>query len=116
MLTQNTEQKQTTCKIEKRLPQSNIYKKDNTYYFEVYLPGATKDNIDIKYEQNILNIKTNVSNEDDFLYTFENIQYQRYFQIDDKINDKEIKADFKDGVLYIQIPILQYKVKKITIT
>lgn len=82
---------------------------DDEYMIEADLPGINKDAIDISYENNYITIsaKRNDSKEDkkDNYVRRERRygEFKRSFYIDN-VNENNINAEFKDGVLKVSLP------------
>lgn len=74
------------------------------------IPGFNKDNIDIKCEKGYLTISGEVKKEKeekDVKYLVKEIgsrSFYRKFYIGDSIDTEKINAQFKDGVLSIDLP------------
>ncbi len=102
---------------------TDIKETENGYVVEAELPGYTKDEISVEYDNGELTVsaKKDEVNED----KNENyIRKERRFGslartfVFDNVNGDEIKAEFKDGVLKLNLPKLEAaetKVKKIDI-
>ena len=87
---------------------SDIYEKDGKYHLEADLPGFDKNNIHVDYKDGYLTIQA--SKEDNFEENNKYIRRERHygevsrsFYVGD-IDEKEIKAKFKDGSLKITFP------------
>ena len=85
-----------------------IYEKDGKYHLEADLPGFDKNNIHVDYKDGYLTIQA--SKEDNFEENNKYIRRERHygevsrsFYVGD-IDEKEIKAKFKDGSLKITFP------------
>ena len=82
---------------------------DDEYMIEADLPGINKDAIDISYENNYITIsaKRNDSVEDkrdDYVRRERRYgEFKRSFYIDN-VNEDNINAEFKDGVLKVSLP------------
>ncbi len=87
----------------------DIYEKDGSYYIEADMPGVSKEAVKVDYDNGYLTIsaETNSSNEEsgkDF------IRQERFYGSMERkfyvgeVNDEEIVANFKDGVLKVQVP------------
>lgn len=108
---------------EKEYMKTDIYEKENKYFIEIDLPGIKKDNIKVTYENGYLTIiveKNTLSSTPDTYIRRERFfgNIRRSFYIGIK-KDNDIKAIFKEGILYITFPKEdeQKKVSKnITIT
>lgn len=87
---------------------TDIYEKDGKYHLEADLPGFDKNNIHVDYKDGYLTIQA--SKEDNFEENNKYIRRERHygevsrsFYVGD-IDEKEIKAKFKDGSLKITFP------------
>lgn len=91
--------------------QVDIKEKDDNYEVKADLPGFTKDNLNVTYDDNILTIeadrKDTVEDKDEegnFLRRERSSSsYRRQFMIKGVDEDK-INASFKDGVLNLTLP------------
>lgn len=87
----------------------DIYEKDGNYHIEADIPGFSKEEIKVESNDGYLTItasKNNVEDETDKNYIKHERVYkkvQRQFYIGD-IDDTNIKAEFKDGILKLCIP------------
>ena len=97
--------------------------KDNGNAFELIadLPGLSKENISLNYENNYLTIATKVESGTDEKDDKGNYIHRerrsgsmsRSFYIDN-IDEKKISAEFKDGILKIEMPKLAEETPKAT--
>lgn len=91
-------------------PTMDISTTDDAYCVELDLPGMTKDNIDIKIDNNLLTIKGNKSEEKETkkkdYYSRERSygEFYRSVSLPSNIDESKIAAQFRDGVLEISIP------------
>ncbi len=87
----------------------DIYEKNNKYYIEADLPGYEKEDVVIETDEGYLTLKVSKkkeSTEEDRNYIKKerySSEYHRSFYTGD-INPDEVKAEFKNGVLKIEIP------------
>ena len=87
----------------------DIYEKDGSYYIEADMPGIDKKDVKVDFDNGYLTIsaETSTSNEEkdkDFIRQERFYgSMSRKFYVGD-VNDEEISASFKDGVLKIQVP------------
>jgi HSP20 family molecular chaperone IbpA len=103
------------------VPTADIYEAENALTVVLEMPGVNKGNIDIHVEAGVLTIEGRL----DFskyegmqpVYTEYNIgHYRRSFSLSNKIDQSQIGAEMKDGVLTITLPKAeQAKPRKITI-
>lgn len=98
---------------------TDIRENENSYIIDVDLPGFNKEDIKIDVEDGYLNINAKIdsSNKEDEKGKF--IRRERYvgecsrsFYIGEDIEDEEIKASFKNGILSLEIPKKKEEEKK----
>jgi len=91
------------------LPRLNISETDNKYFIEAELPGVKQNDLELKLDNNILVIKgkTEESKESKERNYFMRERYygsfQRSLTLPNNINENYITANFKDGILNIEI-------------
>lgn len=91
------------------LPKLNISETDNKYFIEAELPGVKQSDLELKLDNNILVIKskTEESKESKERNYFMRERYygsfQRSLTLPNNINENDITANFKDGILNIEI-------------
>ena len=87
----------------------DIYEKGNKYFIEMDVPGFNKDDINIDVDNNYLAIsasKENKVDEKDKNYIRKERSYGKYsrsFYIGN-VSEKDIEAEFKDGILKVSVP------------
>jgi HSP20 family molecular chaperone IbpA len=91
------------------LPITDIFESDQALTVILEMPGVDKKNVDVSVENDILTIEGRI----DYskyeglqpVYTEYNIgHYVRTFQISSKIEQGEISAELKDGVMTLVLP------------
>jgi HSP20 family protein len=91
------------------LPITDIFETDQALSVILEMPGVDKDNVDISVENDTLTIQGRI----DYskyeglqpVYTEYNIgHYVRTFQISGKIDQGQISAELKDGVMKLVLP------------
>ena len=105
-----------TNKQQFRRPYVNIKDNSNDYCLSLEMPGIDKKNIIITANDGIINIETQIKEDDgkennSFYSEIERFNYSRSFYIPDDANIDKIKAKSSNGMLDISIPKLS-KVKK----
>lgn len=96
-------------RITEALPRLNISETDNKYHIEAELPGVKQNDVEIKLDNNILTIKgnaeENTEKKDRNYFMRERYQgsFQRSLTLPNNVNEDEISATFKDGILNIEI-------------
>jgi HSP20 family protein len=101
---------------------ADVYVKENNIMAEVDLPGIDPKNVEISIEGNYLKVKgtrdeVNEINENDF-YRKEIIKgsFERYIPLPtDQIDNDNVKAVYKKGVLQVTVPKKEEEKKKIEI-
>jgi HSP20 family protein len=90
-------------------PAANVREDDKTYTIELALPGFTKEEISINFEDEILTVSAGKqTTENQPKYTWNEFgfrsKYERSFQLPETINADEISASFENGILYVNLP------------
>ena len=105
-------------------PDYDIHEDDKNYYLSFDLPGIGKDTIDISISNDMLIVsgsRKSESNHNDSYSRFNSIQYgdfQKSFNLPENVNQDQISAKMKDGVLSMTIKKsknISEDIKKITI-
>ena len=108
-------------KKEKNLMKTDIIEKKDKYVLNIDLPGFNKDNINISLNNGYLNInakeETKNDSEEDKVIRRERFygECNRSFYLGEDIKEDDIEAEFKDGILIIDIPKKEIEDKKETI-
>ena len=93
-------------------PKTNVFEADEEIVLELLVPGFEKDQIKLSVENNVLNVKSNLQEqetekkEDNLKYThveFEKKSFEKSFKLSDKLDQEKISADFKNGILRITL-------------
>ncbi len=91
-------------------PVVDIHETDNSTFISVDLPGVKKEEIAINVEDNVLVIsgmrvtESEVEKEDYFRRERFHGKFKREFSLQSSIDHEKITADYKNGVLNIEIP------------
>ena len=91
-------------------PAVDVEEDDNGYHLHMELPGMGKDDVSISFRENILTIsgeKKEESEKNDRSYHCYERRYgkfERSFRISSPVVDDKIEANFKNGVLTIDLP------------
>jgi HSP20 family protein len=91
------------------IPRINIQEKADAYEVTVELPGVKPDNIEIAISGNRLTIsgeRLEERTEGDRYHAFERVygRFSRTFLLPDGVDTDKIKAEMRDGVLYVMVP------------
>lgn len=91
-------------------PRVDIYEKDNNLIIEAEVPGARKEDIEVKIKDNSVVIKGEVKKEEDKkeenYYRSERFygKFERVFTLPADVKTEEAKASFENGILKLTIP------------
>ncbi len=103
-------------------PRADVYDDKDSIVIKAELPGVDKKNIHVDVKDRVLTLSGERSEEkkvkEDNYYRRERTfgRFERSFTLPGEIDPDKIKADFKDGVLKIEIPKPEeQKPKQITI-
>jgi HSP20 family protein len=91
------------------LPAADIFETHDALQVILEMPGVEKANIDVTVEEGVLNVRGRLdfSNYKNLapLYTEYNVgDYARSFRLSSKIDQNEIGADLRDGILTLTLP------------
>lgn len=91
------------------VPSVDIYETDNEYVLKADMPGVPKENIEITFNNNELEINGKIdevyTSSDNLTYReFTLCNYNRKFLVSDKINAEAINASLENGVLTVTLP------------
>jgi len=92
-------------------PAANVREDEKNYSIELALPGFSKDEISISFEDEILTVTAGRQPQEDVKgpkYTWNEFgyksKYERSFQLPETIDADTISAAFENGILHISLP------------
>ena len=91
-------------------PKVDIYDHDEKIVIEAEIPGVDKKNIHVEVENGVLTLSGKRSHEKEIkeenYHRRERVhgEFHRSFTLPDGLNPEKIEADFKNGLLKIEIP------------
>lgn len=100
------------------LMKTDIRENENSYIIDVDLPGFDKENIKIDVTDGYLNINASVNNEekeekDNYLRKERfSGECSRSFYIGEDVKTEDIKANFRNGILTLDVPKVNEEDKK----
>lgn len=105
------------------MPKMDVEQQDNVIKIKAEMPGLSEKDINVTLADNVLTISGEKKNEKEEKKDGKSIISERFFgsfsreiRLPKGVKDDEIKADFKNGVLSIDVPLSEAKMpKKITI-
>jgi len=108
-------------KKEKSLMKTDIEEGKDKYIIEMDLPGYQKENINLSLKEGYLSIHAKVSKEENDEQDKKYVRRERFygecsrsFYVGDNIKEEDINAQFKDGILKIDIPKKEERKEKET--
>ncbi len=112
----------TEVQVQTWNPRVDIYEKDNKLVIEAEIPGAKKEDIEVKIKDNAVIIKGEVKKEeekkDENYYRSERFygKFERVIPLPVEVKTEEAKATFENGILKLEIPkVTQEKEVKIEV-
>ena len=102
-------------------PMVDIFEKGETTIIMADMPGVAADDIDVTLERQVLTLTGRVKPHTPEGYRrisseYREGDYMRVFTLSDEVDQKKIKADFKNGVLRLELPrAVEAKPKKISV-
>ena len=97
-------------KKERNLMKTDIKEKKDKYLLDIDLPGFEKENINISLDNGYLNIRAKMNkkekNDDERIVRQERFygECSRSFYVGEELTEKDIQAEFKNGILTIELP------------
>ena len=87
-------------------PPADVYEDDGEYTVAVDLPGIDRATLDISIDDNRLTIKGNRAGEETTRHRAEcpRGKFLRTFSVPASVDQEDIGADYKDGVLQVRLP------------
>lgn len=106
-------------KRERNLMKTDIKELKDKYVFEVDLPGFDKENIQLSLRDGYLEVSAKTEreekNEDEEKYLHSERFYgecSRSFYVGDAVTEEDIDAEFKNGILRVNVPKIEDKDQK----
>jgi HSP20 family protein len=100
-------------------PPVDIYETANGLVVKADLPGVAKDKLNVRVENNLLTIRgeaTHSAPGDPIYREYGLVNFFRQFELNEKVDQNKISADFNHGVLTLNLPKAEEaKPKKIDI-
>ena len=96
---------------EKSIMKTDIRETDNSFILDIDLPGYKKEDIKIDVTDGYLTINASTSSENNEEEKGKYVRRERFlgevsrsFYVGDDVDDENIKASFKNGILCLEIP------------
>lgn len=102
-------------------PSINVKETDTLHQIQLSAPGYKKENFKIDIDENLLTISNEFKeekSEENETWTrkeFKRSSFYRSFFLPRNLNTDEISAKYEDGILYIDVPKIEKKIKSKTI-
>ncbi|HEU4539930.1 MAG TPA: Hsp20/alpha crystallin family protein [Jiangellaceae bacterium] len=88
----------------------DAYRQDNMFYIKFDLPGIDADSVDVTVEQNVLTVQARrpaLEGVDLTVAERPTGSFSRQIFLGDTLDVEKLEADYSDGVLTIQIPVME---------
>lgn len=90
-------------------PNADIVELADAYRVALDVPGSTAEGVDIQFADGVLNVTASVPSRQEpgkkfLLREYGVADYRRSFQLGDKVDVQNIRADYADGVLTLHMP------------
>ncbi len=96
---------------EKNLMKTDIRELKDKYIVDIDLPGFNKKDISLSLDNGYLNIKAKTEKNDEHKDEGKYLHKERFygecsrsFYVGEEVEEKNIKAEFKDGILKVELP------------
>lgn len=101
-----TAQDTTTNHTSARTPQCNLFEDADGFIIVAQMPGVTRENLDVSFENGVLSVEGKIETIDSKAYVreFSNTGFSRKFKVADAVDVEHAKAELKDGILCLHIP------------
>jgi HSP20 family protein len=93
-----------------KVPAVNVSETENGYQLEVATPGMNKDDFEVEVKDGVLTISSesrSEKEEESEKYTRREFSYsafKRSFVLPEEVEAEQIKASYRDGILYLDLP------------
>jgi len=88
-----------------------VVRNDQGYIMESYLPGMNKKNLNVEIDDSILSIVGKYESKNDVMSDM-SYTYSKKYKVPIDVDQSQISADIKDGILRIKFPYSEIKKKK----
>lgn len=92
-------------------PATNVMENDKSFRLEIALPGFSKDEITISFEEDVLKVsagRESKENPSDAKYTWNEFgfkaRFERSFQLPENVDAENITASHENGILLVTLP------------
>ncbi|MFP4379770.1 MAG: Hsp20/alpha crystallin family protein [Candidatus Sumerlaeia bacterium] len=89
------------------IPPVDIYETEDGLTVMADMPGVTKDNVNLRVDNNVLTLRGNVDHQhpgDAMAREFELHDFFRQFELSEEIDQEKIEARLNQGVLTVYLP------------
>lgn len=114
--------RETTGSVQKAMreahalnPQTNVLDEKESFVIEMAIPGFAKNEVAIKLEDGLLKITGKKEESEDRNYVrreFTANNLERSFKLSDGIDQNNISAEVRDGILFVNLPKLKVEEPK----
>jgi len=99
-------------------PSMDVYREGDNYILKTELPGIKKEDLEITIQDNIVTLKgekkdKRETKEDDYYFSERCFgSFQRAIELPAAIDRSKVKANVKDGILEVRLPLAEEAVPK----
>lgn len=96
----------------KKQPATNVFETEKDFIIELFLPGFSKEEIQLNYHKNLLTIKVEKEQKEEnremeFKYShreFGSFDFEKQFKVPNSVNTESIDAKIENGILTLVLP------------
>jgi HSP20 family protein len=94
----------------KNSPATNVFETENEFKIQIQLPGFSKENLNINFQNSFLTVKVekeNTEKQEEYKYAhreFEAYNFEKQFRVPKTVDSEKINAKFENGILNILLP------------
>lgn len=115
-----TEREGTRAQERYMVPPVDIYETSESLVLIADLPGVAKEDLNLRVDNNVLTLqgKSSHAASGEAIYReYELVNFFRQFELSEQVDQEKIAADFKQGVLTLQLPkVEKAKPRQIEVT
>jgi HSP20 family protein len=89
------------------LPPVDIYETSESLVLMADLPGVSKEDLDLRVDNNVLTLQgkpSHAASGEAIYREYELVNFFRQFELSEQVDQENIAADFKQGVLTLHLP------------
>ena len=98
-----------------RTPAAELTETENALHLRLELPGMSPEDVDIEVTENVVKViaERKTEHKEDTRSEFYYGKYQRVIPLKTRIQNTEVKAEYKDGILNLTLPKAEEEKNKV---